>query len=617
MSDPRRSCGWRMRPVVLSLLAAGVLAPFLLARPGAAFEWGLPVGFPTPKVPSDNPPTQEKVALGRLLFYDVRLSGNLTQSCASCHRQALAFTDGLTNGIGSTGQVHPRNSMSLTNAGYASTLAWASDILMQLEQQALVPMFGEDPVELGLSGMEEELIARVRSDARYRRLFAEAFPQDDEPIGLPNLVRALTSFVRTLISGSAPYDRFVQAIDDEALSLSAQRGGRLFFSERLECFHCHGGFNLALNTTFAGQAFDESAFQNNGLYNIDGQGAYPPDNTGLFERSRIPEDMGAFKAPTLRNIELTDPYMHDGSIATLEEVLDHYMAGGRTITEGPYAGDGSRNPFKNNFVRGFSLSAEEREDVLSFLKGLTDREYVSNPAFADPFTANSCAADCNLNGAVSAAEVRNGIEGALDAMPLGRCLAADRDGDGAIHIDELTLAVSQAAQGCQLAKNSGELLIGSTLPGGGELALAGGLTPQVELEELCSQGGGASAVCDEVTSLYAVSKPRFAGLAQRGYSPLYPLADGTKVRVEIHTAIAPGAALRIGDTTLDALGDTADLGMAPAFAEDVIWSLEWPKAKPRPRQVTLWFQLVGNNDAYRASQPIAAVLLLERGETQP
>lgn len=140
------------------------------------YEWDLPPGFPVPRVPEDNPMSEAKVELGRFLFYDTRLSGNQTQSCASCHQQALGFTDGRPNGIGSTGEVHPRSAMGLTNIAYAARLTWANPVLDLLEQQAMAPMFGEAPVELGLSGLEAELIARLERDPAYPTMFAPARP---------------------------------------------------------------------------------------------------------------------------------------------------------------------------------------------------------------------------------------------------------------------------------------------------------------------------------------------------------------------------------------------------------------------------------------------------------
>lgn len=352
---------------------------------GTPYQWNLPPGFPLPRVPADNPMTQEKVELGRYLFYERRLSLTGAFACASCHQQELAFTDGQPVAIGATGQRHPRNSMSLVNVAYSPVLTWANPNLRTLERQALVPMFNENPIELGLAGREAEVLARLRADARYQQLFAAAFPNDADPFTVSNITKALASFQRTLISGRSPYDRYRYGGDPSAVSDSVKRGEALFFSERLECFHCHNGLNFSSVLDYAGLFSRQIEYHNNGLYNIDGQGAYPPDNTGLYEFTGRAQDMGRFKAPTLRNIALTAPYMHDGSIATLEEVLDHYAAGGRTIHEGPYAGVGSENPYKSGFVRGFELTPEERADVLNFLHSLTDWEFIRDPRLSDPY----------------------------------------------------------------------------------------------------------------------------------------------------------------------------------------------------------------------------------------
>ncbi|AKF04006.1 Methylamine utilization protein mauG [Sandaracinus amylolyticus] len=356
----------------------------------SGWQWDLPAGFPTPRVPEDNPMSAEKVELGRFLFYDVRLSGNETQSCASCHRQDLAFTDGVAVSTGSTGDLTPRGSMSLVNVAYVPTLTWANPALVSLEDQALVPMFGEHPVELGLSGREDELLARLRdatlpTGATYGELFAAAFPGEGDPITVANVVRALASFERSIVSARAPYDRWAHQGDESAMSESALRGMDLFFSERLECFHCHGGFNFTDSVAHDGQPLPENGFHNTGLYNVDGRGGYPETNRGLYDHTRDARDMGRFRAPSLRNVELTAPYMHDGSIATLDEVLDHYAAGGRTVDGGPNAGVGAESPLKSIFLHGFELTTQEREDVLAFLRSLTDREVLTDPRFADPF----------------------------------------------------------------------------------------------------------------------------------------------------------------------------------------------------------------------------------------
>lgn len=332
--------------------------------------------------------TPEKFELGRYLFYDVRLSGNGTQSCASCHQQALAFSDGKARSVGSTGEQHSRNAQSLTNVAWNSTFTWANPVLTTIEKQVHIPMFGEFPVELGITGNEQVVLSRIKADPRYRQLFAAAFPDEREPIHWKNIVYALATFTRGLVSLDSPYDRYL-AGDTAALNPSAIRGMNLFFSEDLECHHCHTGFNLTASTTFSGAVFIEKPFFNTGLYNLDGKGAYPPDNEGVKELTNDPADMGRFRPPTLRNIALTAPYMHDGSMASLEEVIRFYERGGRRIAHGPYAGDGRLSPLKNGLVSGFSLTDQQRRDLIAFLNSLTDVRFVTDPRFSDPFVGGT------------------------------------------------------------------------------------------------------------------------------------------------------------------------------------------------------------------------------------
>ena len=354
--------------------------------------WEIPDTVPLPRVPEDNPMTPAKVELGRFLFYDKRLSANETQSCGSCHLQELAFTDGLARAEGSTGQLHPRSSMSIANVGYAASLTWANETLVRLERQALVPMFGEDPVELGMAGMEDELLRRMREDTRYQTMFADAFPGQGDPVSIDSITKAIAAFQRSVVSFSSKVDRW-QAGDRTALNESEQRGMALFFGgpneagveDAFECFHCHGGFLYSQASDDVGQVFDQKFFMNNGLYNLDEDGSYPPGNEGLYDLSGEVTDKGRFKPPSLRNIALTAPYMHDGSIATLEEVLDHYARGGRLIESGPFAGDGALNPNKSSLINGFAMTAQEKEDLIAFLNALTDEELLTNPAYSDPF----------------------------------------------------------------------------------------------------------------------------------------------------------------------------------------------------------------------------------------
>ncbi|MDX2091208.1 MAG: di-heme enzyme [Kofleriaceae bacterium] len=377
-------CG---EPADMPADAGAIDAIELDAAPDAwvdTYPWNLPLGFPTPIVPATNPMSEVKVELGRRLFYDTRMSGNQTFSCASCHEQAKAFTDGAAVAVGSTGELHPRNSMSLTNVAYLGRFTWANHLLAELETQAVVPIFGDMPVELGLRNMENVLLARLAAEPIYPPLFAEAFPDEATPISVQNVAKALAAFQRTLISANSPFDRY-QRGDANAISESAKRGKALFDSEKAECFHCHQGFNFQDVVRYVGKPNAEVRFHNTGLYNLGGTGAYPANNTGLHGLTLNPSDMGKFRAPTLRNIAVTAPYFHDGSAATLDDVIDHYAAGRRTIETGPNAGVGSANPYKSSFIIGFTLTAQERADLKAFLESLTDDEFLTAPRFANPW----------------------------------------------------------------------------------------------------------------------------------------------------------------------------------------------------------------------------------------
>jgi cytochrome c peroxidase len=190
----------------------------------------------------------------------------------------------------------------------------------------------------------------------------------------------------------SPYDRFHSGGDANAITESAKRGEILFFLDYggPSCFRCHGGFNFSdavefHNTGFHNTGFHNTGFHNTGLYNLTGPFSYPVPNLGLYEHTKRTADVGKFKAPTLRNIALTAPYMHDGSIATLGEVLDHYAAGGRTIGHGPLAGVGRDNPAKDKLIHGFPMTPQNRADLLAFLASLTDEGVTRDPRFADPW----------------------------------------------------------------------------------------------------------------------------------------------------------------------------------------------------------------------------------------
>jgi cytochrome c peroxidase len=384
---------------VLVIVAAAVVI-VTMQRP-QTYRWQLANDLPRPSVPANNPMTDDKVELGRWLFYDTRLSVNRSMSCEACHIQALAFTDGQSRSVGATGDVHPRGSMSLINAAYATRFNWADPLTATLEDQMLTPLFGDNPVEMGLGGRESALLAMLRGDERYRDLFAQAYPAQDHPISTLNMVRAIGAFVRSIVSFRSPYDQYL-AGDDGAISDLAKQGEQLFFDERFECFHCHGGFNFADSSTHESARVERVAFHNNGLYNIGNSGAYPEGNQGLAEHTGERRDIGRFKAPSLRNIAVTAPYMHDGSLETLEDVLAHYARGGRLIEEGAYAGDGNTSPYKSEFVRGFEATDEEFAALLAFLESLTDKEALIDRRWASPWTKRNRPASETLLPAMQA-----------------------------------------------------------------------------------------------------------------------------------------------------------------------------------------------------------------------
>ena len=353
-----------------------------------SFFNNLPAHFPKPLIPADNALTAAKVELGRHLFYDKKLSGNGTQSCGTCHLQSKAFTDGVAGNTGSTGEVHPRNSMSLANTAYNLSFNWGDPRLLAMEQQNLQPIINTDPVELGVNDSNRStVLGRFRGSSLYQGLFTQAFPGQSDPYTVDNIVKALASFNRVILSYRAPFDRF-EAGDANALSAAQKRGLALFNSERLECNVCHGGFNFSESVRVTGN--EAPVFRNTGLYNITGSDGsadnYPPRNQGRFEITRNPGHKGQMRAPTLRNIALTAPYNHDGSVATLSEVLDHYARGGRNVVN-PITrfGDGRTNSVKDGEIHGFTLTAAEKADLLAFFDALTDTALTTDPSLADPF----------------------------------------------------------------------------------------------------------------------------------------------------------------------------------------------------------------------------------------
>lgn len=363
--------------VVVGLLAC---APCLAASvaPSPYF----PPGFPAPAIPASNPLTTAKVELGRHLFYDVRLSVTRTYSCASCHQQAHAFSDGKVRATGATGQQHRHNTMAIGNAAFAASLGWNDPHLTQIEDQLRIPLFGRVPVEMGLTDpLPGALVAELQHDSYYRTAFMQAFeapPRAASPLATASIdanhiIKALAAFVRTIVSYRSPLDRLLFADDTRALSPAARRGMRLFFSPRTQCTQCHNGINLGGPVRTAQAPHMVAVLRNTGLYNVDGNGGYPAGDQGAIEHTHLAGDMGAFRIPTLRNIALTAPYMHDGSLPTLAAVLAHYASGAH-----PSARVSSQ-------VRAFTLKPVERQELIAFLNALTDDAFVHDARLGDPW----------------------------------------------------------------------------------------------------------------------------------------------------------------------------------------------------------------------------------------
>lgn len=280
--------------------------------------------FPTPITPQDNPSSTQKIALGKKLFHETRLSLDNTYSCASCHQPNRHFTDGLSKAIGVTGEQHSLNTPTLYNTGFNASLGWQDTGITELEQQHLVPLLNTHPIEMGYSNKQRDVIG---ADKQYQQAFEGAFA--DQQISLENIVRALASYVRTIRPPTSAFDNYLFQDDSSALSKEAKAGLELFFSERLSCSHCHASLN------FSGP-IKHSLSQAAPVFHVTGVGG-----------SNKP-----FRAPTLRAIRHTAPYMHDGSLTTFTAVIDHYE---NTRVER---------------LAVFELSQQERSQLIAFLQSL-------------------------------------------------------------------------------------------------------------------------------------------------------------------------------------------------------------------------------------------------------
>lgn len=331
------------------------------------YDLQTPAYFGDFRLPADNPLTKEGVALGRMLFYEKRLSNNNTIACANCHQQAKAFTDGQAISLGSEGQPGNRSAMSLGNLLWAKKLFWDGRA-NTLEEQALVPI--QDPLEMHQT--LDQAVAKLQATELYPSKFKQVF--GSETISAATIAKALAQFERTLISSDSKYDRY----QNKTYQPTAQelRGEELFFTHPVagslrggNCGDCHGGNLMSLNS-----------FHNNGL---DAEFA---NDLGLEEVTGKAFDRGKFRAPSLRNIALTAPYMHDGRFQTLEEVLDHYNDHvQRSETLDPLILEASNEPIQAGQPIKLRLTEQEKQDIVAFLHTLTDSTFIQDERFSDPF----------------------------------------------------------------------------------------------------------------------------------------------------------------------------------------------------------------------------------------
>ena len=296
----------------------------------------IPFGFPEFIVPKDNPLTEAKIELGKKLFFEKLLSRDSSISCASCHNPKYAFTDGLVKAKGIKDREVTRNTPTLTNIAY-NTSFLRDGVNPSLEAQVIVPIHEKNEFDFHILLAAE----RLKKKKGYVDLSLAAFGEVFNPKVISN---AIASYERTLISGNSRYDQFTFQKDSTALSNNELRGMHLF--NKHNCVSCHSGFN-----------FTNGEVVNNGLYK-------DYTDIGKMRVTLDPKDKGAFKVPTLRNVAITAPYMHDGSIKSLEAVIDHYIRGGYD------------NPNKDKRVKGIKLSENDKQDLVAFLKCLTDSSFI-------------------------------------------------------------------------------------------------------------------------------------------------------------------------------------------------------------------------------------------------
>ncbi len=385
MQDRRRYGGdgvLRKRGGAKKLALIGLTGATLALLVACASMLAPPLGEPwiaadaRPPSPANNPPTVLKIELGRRLFYDGDLSWDGTMSCATCHEQKRGFSDGNKTRVGFDGQPGERNIQTLANVGWFRSLTWGGPQVDTLEHQALIPIEGFVPVEMGFAGRPEGALAqRLNDQACYPELFRAAFPERGGKIDMDTVTMALSAFQRSLVSLDAPYDRYRRG-EARAISEQAKRGEALFATK--QCATCHAGphfTDAALPAVKAQASFHRLARP------VDGKDA------GLARITQRREDAGRFRTPGLRNVALSAPYMHDGEAASLPDAIRHHFADSDTVDP----------------RLSVAVSDAEMADLIAFLETLTDRGFVSDARFARPTAACLAEVDAEL-----AAEEANG-----------------------------------------------------------------------------------------------------------------------------------------------------------------------------------------------------------------
>jgi len=362
-----------------------LLALFAWAGGAAATSAAEPLGLPPVPIPADNPQTPEKIALGDKLFHDKQFSADGTIACSTCHDNAKAFTDSplkTSRGIG--GQFGTRNAPTVLNAAYFHTLFWDGRASSLEDQSGNPPL---NPIEMGLKSYDP-FLKYLREDKAYAEAFKKVFGVEGAGLTIDHVKKAIASYERTLISGDSPFDRWYFGREANAISDAAKRGFEVYVGQG-RCVSCHvieqnqalftdnrfHNIGVGINKIQPEVPHFADAFQKAKAAGADVDKTVLTDpkvsELGRFAVTTHFDEIGAFKTSTLRNIAVTGPYMHDGSLRTLKDVVKHYNDGGKS------PGDASVNPYLSGGIRPLNLSDQQQEDLIAFLETLTSPAYVN------------------------------------------------------------------------------------------------------------------------------------------------------------------------------------------------------------------------------------------------